>query len=134
MINGRKQVLLQDDINAQADIQWRAHTNATVTIDSSGTTATLTLGGKTLQVQLVQPPPGAKFTKQDATRLSTDPALPSGASDQPNPGVTVLTVALPQGSYTLQMLFNPQWDGMAASAFVTPPTVAVNNWSLTSHN
>lgn len=134
MINGRKQVLLQDDINAQADIQWRAHTNATVTIDSSGTTATLTLAGKTLQVSLLQAPSGAKFTTQDAARLPTDPAVPQGGADIPNPGVTVLSIVLPQGTYSLQVLMNPQWDGMDASSFVTPPTVPVNNWSLTSHN
>ncbi|KAF8528268.1 heparinase II/III family protein [Gautieria morchelliformis] len=134
MINGRKQVLLQDDINVQADIQWRMHTNATVAIDSAGTTATLTLGGQTMQVQLINAPAGAKFTTQDAVRLSTDPALPSNQSDQPNPGVTVLTIALGQGTYSLQVLFNPQWSGMSASSFVTPPVVPLDNWSLTSHN
>ena len=134
MINGRKQVLLQDDINVQADIQWRMHTNATVSIDQSGTTATLSLGGKTMQVQLINPPAGAKFTTQEAVRLPTDPALPPGQVDQPNPGVTVLTIALGQGTYSLQVLFNPQWDGMAASAFKTPPSVPLDNWSLNSHN
>jgi hypothetical protein len=137
MINGRKQVLLQDDINVQADIQWRMHTNATVSIDSAGTTATLTLGGQTMQVQLINAPAGAKFTTQDATRLSTDPALPTTPNpqvDQPNPGVTVLTIALGQGTYSLQVLFNPQWSGMAASSFTTPPAVSLDNWSLTSHN
>ena len=134
MINGRKQVLLQDDINVQADIQWRMHTNATVTIDSTGTTATLTLGGKTMQVQLINPPTDAKFTTQAASRLSGDPQLPPNQTDQENVGVTVLTIALNQGTYSLQVLFNPQWDGMAASSFKTPTSVPLDNWSLTSHN
>lgn len=134
MINGRKQVLLQDDINAQADIQWRMHTNATVSIDATGTTATLTLGGKTLQAQLLNAPSGAKFTTQAATRLPTDPALPANQSDQENPGVTVLTIALGQGTYSLQVLFNPQWDGMSSGSFQTPAAVPLDNWSLTSHS
>lgn len=134
MINGRKQILLQDDINAQADIQWRMHTNATVSIDNTGTVATLALGGKTMQVQLLNSSGGAKFTTQDAVRLSTDPQLPTGMTDQPNPGVTVLTIALSAGTYSVQVLFNPQWDGMAASSFQTPPSVSLDNWSLTSHN
>jgi len=134
MINGRKQVLLQDEINAQADIQWRMHTNATVTIDQAGTTATLTLGGKTLQVQLLNAPAGAVFTTQDAVRVSGSPDLPQGAVDQPNPGVTVLTIALSAGQYSLQVLFNPQWDGMTADQFQTPPSVPLGSWSLTSHN
>ncbi|KAF8578727.1 heparinase II/III family protein [Ramaria rubella] len=134
MINGRKQVLLQDDINVTADVQWRMHTNASIAIDNTGTIATLTLGGKTMQVQLLNPPSGAKFTVQNAERLASDPPLPPGQVDQPNPGVLVLTIALPQGQYSLQVLFNPQWDGMAASAFQTPPAVPVSSWSLDSHN
>jgi len=132
MINGRKQVLLQDEINAQADIQWRMHTNATVTIDDAGTTATLSLGGKTLKAQLINAPDGAKFTTQEAKRLQSDPPLPKD-QDQENPGVNVLTIALGQGEYNLQVLFNPQWDGMSADSFKTPSSVPLDNWSTTSH-
>jgi len=112
---------------------WRMHTNATVTIDSTGTNATLKLDGQTMIVQMLNAPSGAKFTTMAAVRLSTDPALPSGASDQPNPGVTVLTIELPAGQYDLQVLFNPQWAGMAASAFKTPAFVPIDSWSTTSH-
>ncbi|KAG6832268.1 hypothetical protein H0H92_003501, partial [Tricholoma furcatifolium] len=132
LLNGRKQVLLQDEINAQASVMWRMHTNATVSIDSSGTTATLTLDGQTLTVSMLSPPSGAAFTTSPAVRLASDPTPPE--PDQPNPGVTVLIVELPAGTYTLQMLFNPQWSGMSASDFVTPPTVPLAQWSLTSHN
>ena len=110
------------------------HTNATVTLDSAGTTATLKLDGQTMTIKLISPSSGAKFTTQDAVRLSTDPALPAGETDQPNDGVTVLTIALDAGTYNLQVLFNPQWDGMSASDFVTPPSVPIDSWSLTSHN
>jgi hypothetical protein len=130
MINNRKQVLIQDDINSQAPIQWRMHTNATVT--TSGTTATLELDGQTMQMSILNAPSGATFTTSDAVRFPTDPAPP--IPDQPNPGVKVVIISLPAGTYSLQVLFNPQWPGMSSSDFVTPPSVPVNNWSLTSHS
>lgn len=104
------------------------HTNATVTTD--GTSATLTLDGQTMKVSMVNPPSGASFSISDAVRFSSDPT----AVDQPNPGVTVLIIDLPAGTYSLQVLFNPQWSGMSDSDFVTPPSVALDSWSLTSHN
>jgi len=106
------------------------HTNATVT--ANGASATLTLDGETMEVTILSPPDGAQFGTAAAERLASDPTPP--AADQENPGVTVLTITLPAGTYTLQVLFNPQWSGMSASDFVTPPTVALDNWSLTSHN
>ncbi|KZV66524.1 heparinase II III family protein [Peniophora sp. CONT] len=133
-INARKQVLLQDEITATTSFEWRMHTNATVAIDSAGTTATLTLEGKTMIIKLISPSSGASFTTQKAERLSTDPQLPAGMTDQSNDGVTVLTVALDAGTYNLQVLFNPQWDGMSDSDFVTPPSVALDSWTTTSHN
>ncbi|KAH9857983.1 chondroitin AC/alginate lyase [Lenzites betulinus] len=132
MINARKQVLLQDDINASGDIMWRMHTNATVTV--SGTSATLTIGDQKMQMTILNPPDGVTITTGDAVRFSDDPPLPDGQVDQPNPGVTVVMINLPAGQYSLQVLFNPQWSGMSASDFVTPPSVAIDNWSLTSHN
>ncbi|RDX51074.1 hypothetical protein OH76DRAFT_1347831 [Lentinus brumalis] len=131
-INGRKQVLLQDDINASGDIMWRMHTNATVAVD--GTSATLKIGDKTLQMTILNPPNGVSITTGPAVRFSDDPPLPPDASDQENPGVTVVMINLPAGTYSLQVLFNPQWAGMSASDFKTPPAVAIDDWSLTSHN
>lgn len=96
-INARKQVLLQDEISSSASVMWRMHTNATVSIDSAGTSATLTIGDETLVMQMLNAPSGAKFTKGDATRLSSDPALPEGQVDQPNPGVTVVMIELDAG-------------------------------------
>ncbi|KAJ6518783.1 chondroitin AC/alginate lyase [Mycena sanguinolenta] len=128
MINARTQVLLQDEIDTTVAVMWRMHTNATVT--TSGTTATLKIGDQTMDVSLLNAPSGATFSTSDAVRLSTDVTPPE--ADQPNPGVTVLIISLPAGQYTLQVLFNPQWsDGPAA---VTPPSVALADWSLTSHN
>ncbi|KAM5533968.1 hypothetical protein V8D89_012393 [Ganoderma adspersum] len=132
MINGRKQVLLQDDINASGSIMWRMHTNATVSV--SGTSATLTIGDKKLQMSILNAPDGVSMTTGPAQRFASDPALPDGQVDQPNPGVTVVMISLPAGSYSLQVLFNPQWSGMSGSDFKTPPAVSIDDWSLTSHN
>ena len=132
LLNARKQVLIQDEINSSASVMWRMHTNATVTIGSDGTSASLKLDGQVMNVILLNPPAGATFTTSDAVRLSSFPAPPQ--PDQPNPGVTVLVISLPAGTYTLQVLFNPQWPGMSASDFVTPPSVSLASWSLTSHD
>ena len=127
-----REVLIQDEINASQAIQWRMHTNATVSI--SGTQLTLELDGQTLIMEVLNAPSGINISTTDAVRLSTDPALPDGQVDQPNPGVTVITMDLPAGSYTLEVLFNPQWSGMSSSDFVSPASVALSDWSLTSHN
>ncbi|KAJ7062689.1 heparinase II/III family protein [Mycena amicta] len=133
LLNGRKQILLQDEVSASASVMWRMHTNASVAIDStSGTSATLTIDSQTMLVTLLDPPPGAKFTTSDAIRFPTDPTPLE--PDQENPGVTVLLVSLPAGTYTLQVLFNPQWPGMASSSFVTPPSVPIDQWTLGSHD
>jgi hypothetical protein len=128
-INGRKQALLQDEVDTSAAVQWRMHTNATVT--PNGSSATLTLGGKTMKMQILSPP-GATFATTSATRYPGDPTPP--VADQDNPNVTVLTIDLQQGQNTIQVLFNPQWDGMSDSDFVTPPSVTLDSWSNTSHN
>ncbi|PSR76679.1 hypothetical protein PHLCEN_2v8276 [Hermanssonia centrifuga] len=134
MLNGRKQVLLQDDITASQPIMWRMHTNATVSVDSSGSSATLTIDDKTLNMQVLNPTTGINLVIGDAVRFANDPPLPAGAVDSPNPNVTVISISLDPGTYSLQVLFNPQWPGMATSDFVTPPSVAIDSWTVTSHN
>ena len=106
------------------------HTNATVS--TNGASATLTLDGQTMEVRMLDAPSGAQFSNGPASRFDSDPTPP--AADQENPGVTVLIISLPAGQATLRVLFNPQWAGMSSSDFVTPPSVALDNWSLTSHN
>jgi hypothetical protein len=133
MINARTQVLIQDDINAAGTIEWRMHTNATVSVDTGGTSATLTIGDQTLKMAILNAPTGAQITTGPAVRYSDDPALPAGSTDQANPGVTVVSIVLNPGTYNLQVLFNPQWPGMSASSFKTPGLVPIDSWSLTSH-
>ncbi|KAI0031486.1 chondroitin AC/alginate lyase [Vararia minispora EC-137] len=134
-VNKRRQVLVQDEITTSTSFQWRMHTNASVTIDSSGTSATLKRDGQTMTVQLLSPTSGASLTTQSAVRLSTDPPLPTGESDQPNDGITVLTVAFSSGgTYTIALLFNPQWSGMSSSAYTTPSITALDQWSKSNQS
>lgn len=123
-------MLIQDEITAQAGIQWRMHTNATVAISNGGTSATLTLDGQTMIMEILNPPAGAVFTTSDAVRYASDPAPPQ--PDQLNPDVTVVIISLPAGTYTLVVLFNPQWPGMSASDFITPSLASLSSWSLSS--
>lgn len=137
MINSRRQVLIQDDLdNVDGEIMWNMHTNATVS--TSGDTATLTLGGETLVAKIVQGPSGASFGTREPVRFSSDPALPSGDlnQDQANPGVTVLTITLQNpGTTSLQVLFSPQYPSSANVNLVSSvPNVAIDEWTSTSHN
>ncbi|KAG8951379.1 hypothetical protein FRC04_006150 [Tulasnella sp. 424] len=131
LLNGRRQVLLQDDISCSQGIEWRMHTTASVQVN--GAVAYLTQNGQTMEVQIINPPNGACFKTEDAVRLSSDPSLPPGTIDPPNSGVTVLSIVLPAGSYNLQVLFTPQWSDLSADHYVTPPFVAIDGWTLTSH-
>lgn len=131
LINGRSQVLLQDEIvGATAGSQWRIHTNATITI--SGNSADLELNGKKMKVTLLSPS-GGKFQTLQPVRLASAPPLPSGSPDLPNPGVTVLAADVAQGTQTVTVLFTPQWGSGAPSANSSPNQVPLGQWSLTSH-
>jgi len=134
LLNARQQILIQDEIESDQTSQWRMHTNATVSLSNGDRTATLALGGQTLIATILDSAPSLSFATSAATRLSGSGSPPSGETDLPNPGVTVLTVDIPTGSTTLQVLFNPQWSGLSASDYVTPSSVALSSWSLTSHN
>jgi len=130
-LNQRRQVLLQDEIDSQGTVDWNIHTNATVT--TNGASATLKLDGQTLILTLLNPPTDATFTTSTpSARYSTDPQPPE--ADQPNPGVTTVTVSLPAGEHTLAFLFNPQWPGMQTGDYVTPPAVSLDSWNLKSHD
>jgi hypothetical protein len=131
MINGRKQVLLQDEITASANVQWRLHTNATVNVDSSGTSATFTIGNETMTMQILNPASGMKINTGPDQRLASDVTPPE--PDQPNNTTLVTIDGMPGGTYQIEVLFTPQWPGVSTSEYVTPSSVALDNWSLTSH-
>ncbi|TCD65659.1 hypothetical protein EIP91_002332 [Steccherinum ochraceum] len=133
-INARKQVLIQDDITSTQPMMWRAHTNATVSVDQSGTSATLTIGTSTLLLQILNPTSDMKISTGPAVRFPDDPATPAISPDQPNPGVTVVMINMDAGTKSLQVLLSPQWPGMSQSDFKTPPAVGLGSWTLTSHD
>jgi hypothetical protein len=132
MLPGRRQVLLQDELESVTEVsQWRTQTNATISIDSTGRTATLSLGGQKLVAQILSPE-DVKFTDLPSTRTDAAPRLAGDLVDMINDPARVLAIDLPAGSNTVQVLFNPQWDDF--SDFKTPPTVPLASWTLDSHN
>ncbi|KAM0789095.1 hypothetical protein ACM66B_003152 [Microbotryomycetes sp. NB124-2] len=132
LLNGRRQILIRDELTTTASASWRMHTNATVSLSSDNQVATLNLGGQTMVATLRQPS-NAQFSTAEPVRSSSDPALPSGQVDQPNPGVTVLVVQVDAGTNVIEVLFNPQWPGFTTNSYVDPPDVSIADWSLTSH-
>lgn len=77
-----------------------------VTMSDGNKTATWELGGQTLIAKILSPA-AAVFSTALPVPLASSPATPSGAesANQPNPGVTVLTIDLPVGQTSLQVLF-----------------------------
>lgn len=145
-VNNRQQFLVQDDISgANNDVMWRMHTNATVATSNNNKTATLTLGGETMQVSIAQGPDSAVFSTMQPVPFSTDPPVPSSTDsqqqawndNQPNDGVTVLVIDVPNGNsgsaFSLQVLFSPQYSSGSSSSY-SPPNVPIDQWTDTSHN
>ncbi|KAG8992001.1 hypothetical protein FRB90_001138 [Tulasnella sp. 427] len=122
---GRARVLLQDDItNVASQVQWRMSTNATVLVD--GSMATLSIDDKKMYVHILDAPSGVAFEAFPAERYASDPALPTGVTDQANPRVTVLAINLQPGTYNLQVLFDPTWSGQDATAYKPPALVPID--------
>ncbi|GAA5987256.1 hypothetical protein JCM11641_003383 [Rhodosporidiobolus odoratus] len=137
-LNGRRQVLLRDEVTATADIQWRMQTNATISLSNNDKTATLKLGDQTLIAEITgASADAATFSQLAATRLSGDPTSSDGytmSADQPNGDAKILAISVDAGTQVIEVLFNPQWEGSSNGDFVTPPAVAIADWSLTSHD
>lgn len=92
LLNGRRQVLVQDEIRARAPSQawWFMHTEAEVEIGPDGSTATLTRDGKRLWARVLAPA-GARFTVMDARPL---PGTANPEGQNPNQGIRKLAVRL----------------------------------------
>ena len=75
MQNQRQQVLIQDEIRADApvDLLWFMHTKADINISKDGKTAILTQDRQRLGVKLLNPEANYKFTVMDAKPLATSP-------------------------------------------------------------
>ncbi len=126
-LNGRKQILVQDEVTGPSGsgIMWRMQTNATITAE--GTSATLASpDGKTCKVDIVSGE--GTFSVMQPTHLSgTAPA-----DEMPNDNSVLVINNAAGGSLNVDVLFTPQWPG--ENNYVTPSHVALDSWSLTSHN
>lgn len=131
-LNGRLQILEQDEVSgapAGQAIQWRMQTNATISGTGSDT-ATLTLGGRTLTAKIIHSEPAGLTFGEAKPGYANAPA-----DAMPNPEGTVLTIDnAAGGSMAVDVLFTPQWPDKTDADYVTPAHVALDAWSLTSHN
>lgn len=53
LLNSRRQVLIQDEIESDETSQWRMHTNATITYSNGNKNANLALNGQSMTVQIL---------------------------------------------------------------------------------
>ncbi|KIO23806.1 hypothetical protein M407DRAFT_26735 [Tulasnella calospora MUT 4182] len=88
---------------------------------------------KSIYVHILDAPTSVAFEAHPAQRCASDPAMPTGMTDQPNPGVTVLAINIQPGTYSLQVLFDPMWSGQDAVDYKPPTIEPVDQWSATSH-
>ncbi|TIB34567.1 hypothetical protein E3P84_01741 [Wallemia ichthyophaga] len=141
LLNKRRQILLQDDIDTDAQMQWRIQTNATISLN--GQSADLELNGEKMTVRITNPSyTDLEFGQEKAEPDSSDELPENGEGENaaiPNVDshgneTNVLTIDIPAGSYSLQISFEPQWDGMSSDDFQTPKNVAIDDWSLRSHD
>ncbi|PWN19472.1 hypothetical protein BCV69DRAFT_272086 [Microstroma glucosiphilum] len=158
-LNGRRQVLLQDEVSGGSgitSIEWRVQTNATISLNANKTQATLTISQvtdanswgnlsdplvsklpqkQTMLVSLINSGSATFAVETPPARVyGSDPNTASGEQgDQPNPGVSVLKVDFPSTTGMLQVLWQPQWENLGDADKATPNNVSLSNWSLTSH-
>jgi len=90
LVAGRQAVLLRDELTGTtATAQWRANTNATMSMSADSRTCTMTLNGQTM-IASIRSPAGVTFgTAQPRAATSVPDEL---AQD---PGTSVLTIDLP---------------------------------------
>ncbi|WFD35967.1 hypothetical protein MCUN1_002838 [Malassezia cuniculi] len=166
-LNGRRQVLLQDEIKKNhGSVEWRVHTNGTVTLSSDKRTATLKISNVRFPNAAGADPNGDSLKNiklQTAVSLKAQILSPSNAtfetnkspnqSYQLNPpsqdndifgnkiqaevaddGVTILSIKLDgNNDENIQVWFQPVYTKEQDGDKTTPKSVALDNWSLTSH-
>ncbi|WFC98515.1 hypothetical protein MYAM1_001243 [Malassezia yamatoensis] len=125
-LNGRRQVLVQDEIKSQsAGTQWRVHTNATVTLSQDKRTATMkikqvenpnagTIGTKSLGTELtmvatiVQGPSTATFSVNPAYNSKGNPNYVYGRSQVPKQDTFPANVLQQQGTQIPAEIADPE--------------------------
>jgi hypothetical protein len=78
----RRRVLMQDELVTEqpAEVWWFMHTEAAVSLDKAGTTATLERNGKQLSARILAPA-NARFTVRNAEPLPGSPHPPEQATN-----------------------------------------------------
>lgn len=119
----RRHVLLQDEIEAPqpAEVWWFAHTPAEIQLAGDGRSATLQLGGKKLEVRLIEPAQ-ARFEVRPAEPL---PSSPNPQRQRPNRGIRKLALHLTGvTNVRLAVLFMPGGSSGQALPAIKP----LANW------
>lgn len=119
----RRHVLLQDEIEAPqpAEVWWFAHTPAEIQLAADGRSATLQLGGKKLEVRLIEPAQ-ARFEVRPAEPL---PSSPNPQGQRPNRGIRKLALHLTGvTNVRLAVLFMPGGSSGQALPAIKP----LANW------
>lgn len=129
MLDGRTQVLVQDEItsSSKVDALWGMHTRAVIDISPDGRQAILSQSGKRLLARIVSPGE-ATFTDMPATALPTSPQ----PAQQSNDGVRRLSIwysAAAGRTTTLAVQFTPLALGMdAGTPRGTADVTALSSW------
>lgn len=153
LLGGRRGVLIQDELELVEEAsEWRMHTNASISYSNGRRTARksfadlkpiephrqltglvdLELNGKRLDV-FIDAPSDLRFDNKSASGTVSNAQLPKGATDMPNPNVTVLSINIPAGNTTLAVRFLPQWVTREVGMDAVPPVLALQGWNLRSH-
>ena len=123
MVNGRRDVVVQDEIRAAtpATVWWFAHvklTAAQVQIAADGRSAILTQNGQRLWAGIVAGPADAAFSLQAAAPL---PSSPNPAGQNANAGIMKLAVRMTGVTDTrLVIQFSPLSAGQTAPTAIAP--------------
>jgi hypothetical protein len=102
-----RRVLVQDEISPikSVNLVWHFHTTATINIAAGGRSATLKLGGVTMQATIIAPADG-RFSITTATLTS---------AETPNTGITDLVINQSHVStrQAIAVLFSAEGDNKA---------------------
>jgi hypothetical protein len=117
----KKQVVVQDEVrgNQSSDVSWQIQTRANIQLSPDQRTATLSLGGKQLQAQILSPNQGRFEVQASGKMFDREEMMKSQASD----GLKRLVVHLTNASNsTIAVIFK---DVNAASEYNVQP---IKSW------
>ena len=122
LFDGRRRVLVQDEVEGGAGGAWQMHTRAEVEVAPDGRSAVLRQDGQGLHAALVAPE-GVRFEVRPARPGALSPEVPG---QNPNEGIVKLVAPVPAGGGRLAVVFTPL-DGAAAPP--APPALApLDDW------